>query len=209
MKPLELEKKLEKYLDSFVNELLNSGTQIKLPSLNNIKITEAILYRMRAYYHQQEALKRILDKHKIAPAADFFVETVTFYLKIYFAQNNPSYQVHSELGVKRKRGALHPDITIWKNDQVIAAIECKTQLGWNRHGWRDQHFDRKKKLRADFPNSKTFLISMTDVNWEGFAQDPLVGKEFYTLSKIHPGAILKGHEASAIMNPIENLIEQI
>jgi hypothetical protein len=172
-------------------------------------MTEAILYRMRAYYHQQDAIKALLDKHKIAPAADFFVETLAFYLKAYFAQTKPDLSVHSERAVKRKRGALQPDITIWDGEEVIVSIECKTELGWNRNGWRDQYFTRKHKLQEDFPNVKTFLVVMTNVNWDGFTNDPLVGKEFFTLSRVHPRIIVKGEEVSVIMNSIESLIQQV
>lgn len=211
MNPLSIEQNLEQHLSAYISELENAlrAENIILPDLLSNGISEAILYRMRSYYQQQWRLKDILHKQKITPAPDFFVETIMFYLKAYFSQNKPNWTIRSEVAVKKKRGALRPDITIWEETNLVAAIECKTQLGWNRFGWREQHIERKRILQEDFPEVKSFLLVMTNSNWNGFADDLLVGKEFFTLCSIHPGRVESGNESAFILNPIEHLISQL
>lgn len=73
---------------------------------------------------------------KLAPvAADFFVETILFYLKLILDKYKKNYEVFSERQIKHHQSYIKPDISIWDNDKVIAIIECKTNLGWNRKGW--------------------------------------------------------------------------
>lgn len=68
----------------------------------------------------------------MSTASDFFVEAIIFYLKLILEKNKIDYEVHSERQIRQKRGAIRPDISVWKKDKVIAVLECKAQLGWNR-----------------------------------------------------------------------------
>lgn len=111
-------------------------------NLTEKEISAAILLRLKAYYNSQVKIKEFLGKRYIAAGADFFVETVHFYLKLILEKTAPNFQVFSEKSIERRRGSLRPDISIWKDNKVKAIIECKTQLGWNRHKWEE---DFKKK----------------------------------------------------------------
>ena len=62
----------------------------------------------------------------------------------------------SEKQIKPKLGAIRPDVLIWKGDEVVAIIECKTQLGWNRHKWESDFNEREKKLHKEFKNAKAY-----------------------------------------------------
>lgn len=175
--------------------------------LSNTEITEAILNRLKTYYETQNNIKTFLDKRYLAAASDFFVESTLFFLKLYFKSKGAKLQAHSERQIKQKRNAIRPDISIWKDNEVIAIIECKTQLGWNRHNWEQQYIDRDKKLKADFPNAKSFLLVMTGLNWSGFGDSSKLNDSYFCLlNDIWPNNY---SDKSQIFTPIEKLFEQL
>ena len=90
--------------------------------LNNNEVTKAILIRLKYYYDYQETIKKALNKKYASPAADFFVETVTFYLKTIFRLYNLPLEVYSEKNIRNKRGSIRPDMSIWLDHKVIAII---------------------------------------------------------------------------------------
>ena len=119
-------------------------------NLRNKDITKAILLRLKTYYDTQNKIKRFLNKRYVPAASDFFVEAVVFYLKLLIDQKRKNLTVDSEKQVRRERGALRPDISIWNKDKLVAAIECKTQLGWNRNEWESDFNNREIQLRKDY-----------------------------------------------------------
>jgi len=60
---------------------------------------------------------------------------------------NYDLEVHSERQIIKKRGSIRPDISIWKKNEVISIIECKTQLGWNRNKWEEDFQKRELKFK--------------------------------------------------------------
>ncbi len=96
---------------------------------NGMEVTEAILRRMAAFYKANERIRDFLGKRYMAPAADFFVETIAFYLKALIETHQLNPQVASERQVRRARGSMRPDISLWQRDRCMACVECKTQLG--------------------------------------------------------------------------------
>ena len=213
MSLIEFEKKYWGSLDSQHKQLISLYEEIKSNapiSLEKKEITKAILLRMKAYYDTQSKIKEFLNKRYLSPASDFFVETIVFYLKIIFDIRSVGLEVHSERQIRPKRGAIRPDISIWKNDEVVAIIECKTQLGWNRDKWEQDFKKRESKLKDEFPNAKAFLIVMTSENWSGFPDDnKKVGEQYFTLSSTWPTNISDDKIDSVIMNPIEGLFKKI
>lgn len=175
--------------------------------LSKTEITEAILNRLKTYYVTQNNIKNFLDKRYLAAASDFFVESTLFFMRLYFKSQGGILQAHSERQIKQKRNAIRPDISVWKDNEVIAIIECKTQLGWNRHNWEQQYSDRDIKLKTDFPNAKSFLLVMTGLNWSGFGDNPkLKNSYFCLLNDIWPTAY---SDRTQIFTPIEGLIKQL
>lgn len=173
-------------------------------------ITKAILLRLKTYYVTCDKIKKLLNKHKTPAASDFFVEAIIFYLQLLFDTRCTNLEVHSEKQIEQKRGSLRPDISIWKNDKVIAAIECKTQLGWNRDKWESDFKKRESRFKRNFPQAKLYLLVMISVNWGGFPKtDKKVGKQYFTLSNEWPGTIKEENINAAIINPIEDLFKQI
>ena len=213
MSLLELEKKYWESLDNQQKQLMILYEEIKSNasiSLEERDITKAILLRMKAYYDTQNKIKEFLNKRYLSAASDFFVEAIAFYLKLIFDKEGIDFEVHSERQIVPRRGAIRPDISVWKNDKVVAIIECKTQLGWNRDKWEEDFKKRESKLKDEFPNAKAFLVVMTSENWSGFPDDnKKVGEQYFTLSSTWPTNISDDKIDSVIMNPIEDLFKKI
>ena len=213
MSLLEFEKKYWESLDNQQKQLLSLYEEIKSNASISLKkkdITKAILLRMKAYYDVQDKIKKFLNKRYLSPASDFFVETIVFYLKVIFDIEDIGLEVHSERQIRQKKGTIRPDISVWKNNKVVAIVECKTQLGWNRDKWEEDFKKRESKLKKEFPNANAFLVVMTSKNWSGFPDDnKKVGEQYFTLSSIWPKNISLDKIDDVIMNPIEDLFKKI
>lgn len=177
-------------------------------SLEGIDISLAVLERLVMYYTYQNAVKVFLNKRYATAGADFFVETVIFYLKLLIKKFAPEYQIESERSIERKRGSIKPDISIWKDNEVIAIIECKTQLGWNRLGWEDDFLNREAKLKSIFPKANAFLFVMSLSNWAGFGDSENVGIKYFVLSETWPGDI-DAVNSKSVVNTVEMLFKRI
>jgi hypothetical protein len=176
-------------------------------------LTKCILKRLKSFYEYQYALNSFYNRGYTPPASDFFTETVLYYLKVYFKINNIHYDIKSEVSLKKKRGSIRPDISIWEGEKVVAIIECKTQLGYNRHGWQDHFHERERKLVELFPNAKAFLLVMTTLNWEnnqGFSSYDERGTKYFTLTNQWPASIdFSKNDHEYIVDSIEPLFKQI
>ena len=172
-------------------------------------VTASILCTLKTYYLAQDRLKNFLNKTYRGAAADFFVETLLFYLNAFIRTHKLELVVASEKRLKPRRGSLRPDISIWRRDGLVAVIECKTNLGWNRYGWLDDFLKRESAVNLDFPNAKCFLVVLTAHNWPGFGDDKRVGDQFFTLSKVWPSNVLEDQVEDQIQNPIERLFRQL
>jgi hypothetical protein len=213
MSLLEFEKKYQDYLLNQYDELYSLYNNIKLNagiSLKTKEITKAILLRMKAFYDTNYKIKKFLNKKYVPAAADFFVETVLFYLKLILDKYKKQLEVFSERQIKRHRGYMRPDISIWDNDKVIAIIECKTNLGWNRIKWENDFIAREIKLKKDFPEANAFLLIMTSNNWPGIPKDNInLGDKYFILSKVWLTRITNENFDSIIINPIEDLFKKL
>ena len=186
------------YLDILKNYTFN---------LNELEITDAILERLKAYYLAQNKIKLFLSKRYATAAADFFVESVLFFLKLYIESIGKKIEVHSERQIKRVKKSLRPDISIWDGDKILATIECKTQLGWNRENWEKDFLDREAILKQQFPNAKSFLLILTSSNWSLIGQNKFLNiKYFILLDKKWPTEYSASEQ---ILTQVENLFKQL
>jgi hypothetical protein len=66
-----------------------------------------------------------------------------FFLKQFFKQL--SLEVYSERNILKEvsKKSMRPDISIWKDNHLIAVIELKVSDGWKRAGMLD-HLDKVK-----------------------------------------------------------------
>jgi hypothetical protein len=206
---LELEatysKSLQRHYDNLRRSFEIACKQRSIDFRNN-EVSKAVLLRLKSYYQYQNQLKTLLDKVYAAPASDFFVETVLFYLKVCLQVYRSNLQAQSERQIKG-RGTPRPDISIWKKDRLVAAIECKTQLGWNRHGWREDFRRREENIRKIFPEAECYLFVMTTENWPGFGESTDVGRKFFCLSRIWPDQLDEKNIKNSLLNPIDAVIE--
>jgi len=192
-------------LSENLKELFESMIKHGKIDLDKNEVSKAILIRLKYYYDYQDEIKKFLNKKRAPSAADFFVETIVFYLKVIFKIYELPLQVYSEKPIRR--GSIQPDISIWnEKGEVVAIIECKTQLGWERYIWKKDFIKREKTLKKYFPGASAFLIVLTSSNWSGFRKDVDVGKKFFCLSNVWPTNINLNKLEDCLLNPIEPLI---
>lgn len=178
--------------------------------LNSSSITKAIILRLKTYYETQDKIVKFLNKKSVSPASDFFVETVVFYLKLLFEQRKKNVSVKSEFRFYLKTGYIKPDISIWKDGEVVAIIECKTNLGFARKKWELDFLKRERQLKSTFSNAKAFLLVLSSKNWNGFdADDKRVNSQFFALSNTSLRKIKSLPLDQVIENRIENLFSEI
>jgi len=213
MSLLNFEKKYRKSLENQqkILEKIYEEISSKAPiSLKRRDITKAILFRMKAYYDNQDRIKKFLNKRISQAASDFFVEAVIFYLKLVFEKKGIDFEIHSEKRIMLQKGALKPDISVWNNNEVVAIIECKTNFSRNRNNWEREFKKREDKLKAKFKSAKIFLLVLTSEGWPGFSKnDKKVGSQYFTLSSKWPTKISPVNFDEVIINPIEDLFKQI
>lgn len=191
-----------------IGDYLKEAQKIKV-NLDDNDISKAIILRMKSYLISQGHIKETLNKRYAAPAADFFVETVLFYCHVVMNSFPKNLEVSSEKAISRRRGSIRPDISIWDGDKVVFAIECKTQLGWNRKGWKQQFEKREKALKDQFKDATLYLLVMTGSNWAGFGEDHRVGEQFFVLLKDIWPLKFDEKDISTICHPIENLFKKM
>lgn len=118
--------------------------------LEKTEITDAIINRMDAFwYFNFNNNKELLNRNVNTTAADFFTETCLLFLKAYFEQKM-GYKVCSE-EVIAQNPVIRPDITIWKNEQLIAVIELKVSNGWKGKFILPHLEEREKIIKANHP----------------------------------------------------------
>ncbi|WP_295616716.1 DUF2059 domain-containing protein [Chamaesiphon sp. GL140_3_metabinner_50] len=199
-------------LDNLVPALQDSYERMKQQYSPGYKFdySQAVANRLRAFYATQLGIKKILDKKFAQAGSDFFVETILFFLILFNDLNGLELEIKSEQTIQPKRNALRPDITIWRGLDLLAVIECKTQLGWHRHDWKSHFESREEKIKEVFPNAKIFLVVMTSCNWSGFGEDERVGKQLFCLLKdIWPTSLSKCRDPEIFDTRIEYLFEEI
>ena len=173
------------------------------------EITTSILRTLKTYYDVEDEVKWFLGKRVRGDAADFFVEILLIYIRAFIETHNLALEAVSEKSIRAKRGSPRPDISVWQGEQLVAVIECKTNLGWNRHEWQNDFIKREDKIHGHFPDATCFLVVLTGVNWPGFKDNPRVGDQYFTLSKIWPSDVNLDHPEDSIRNPVEPLFRQL
>ncbi|TAM51083.1 MAG: hypothetical protein EPN61_01575 [Burkholderiaceae bacterium] len=193
-----------------LSSAFTSARSVAQIDLNGTDLTLAVLLRLKSFQLTQQRIKNELNKIYAAPAADFFVETVCFFLKVVLERLDSSLTVASERNIVKRQGSMRPDISVWRGDKVVAAIECKTQLGWNRGGWLSEFEDREARLLADHPLARLFLVVMTGQNWQGFGDDKRIRKQFFVLlNDIGLDKFEESGEADNIVHAIEGLFREV
>ena len=209
----ELQDEYAQALDNLSSTLQNSYEHMKslCKTDPDFSYTNAIANRMRAFYLMQWKSKTFLGKNVAQSGSDFFVETILFFLKLFNDVENLNLEISSERPVERKRKAMRPDISVWRGSDLLAVIECKTQLGWSRKTWKSDFEYRERELKKEIPNVQTFLVVMSSSNWPGFGEDPKIGKQWFCLlNNKWPTQLSTPPEPNMLYpTPIEDLFKQI
>ena len=102
--------------------------------LNTDEITQVVRHRMFSFWTFNVENCRDLGRSINTVAADFFTETCLFFLKQFFKQHDMEFFSERNILIEKSRKNIRPDISIWKNDQLIAVIELKVSDGWKGKG---------------------------------------------------------------------------
>lgn len=129
------------------------------------------------------ALSSALGRTKEPPMADVFTEATNMLVDSIVRGRDSSVKVFSEKNVKLKCGYRKPDVSIWKNDELIGVVECKTCLGRRRDDWLNDYEKRVDELsELKLTESRVVLFVETEQTWQGFpASDPRTLKTWFTL----------------------------
>lgn len=199
-------------LDQLSIALQTSYEKMRLSPLSrtNLDYSRIVLNRLRAFYCAQDSLKLFLNKRVGQAGSDFFVETILFTIKLFNDIEKLNLEISSERAIEKKKNSIKPDISLWREDRLVAVIECKTQLGWLRHNWVDHILHREQQIKAVYPESKVFWLVMTSCNWSGFGDDSRLGETLFCLLKeIWPTQITKDFQHTMLETPLEELLQQI
>jgi hypothetical protein len=140
--------------------------------LNKTEITDAIIARMDAFwaFHVHNT-KQILNRETNVVAGDFFTETCLLYIQLYF---KGKYEVKSEVNINKGKGnAIKPDISIWKDEQLLAVIEIKVSNGFKGKFIIDHLKNREVQILAVKPGVYFGVIAywnFFDINSEDWGR---------------------------------------
>jgi hypothetical protein len=150
-------------------------------NLESTEITDAIVERMNAFWHfAWHNNKELLGRKVTSEASDFFTETCLLFLKSYFKSIGSDYKILSEHSLIKSRKSVKPDISIWKSNELLGAIELKVSDGW-KGKWIVPHLaERENQIKQLYPNAFFGVLSF----WK-FSQKTDVseiwGKQYFAL----------------------------
>jgi hypothetical protein len=172
--------------------------------------TKFILTWMRDLRAFQKRFGSLFGRKKQPPLADDFTAAVALCLEQFLKARGQTGRVRCEETTHKKRGATRPDVSVRSAAAVlVATVECKTNLGWNRKKWKEQCEARNAALLERFPACSPYLCVLTQKNWDSaeFLGSPYCGKQWFCLSKVSVGKITDS--AKDILHPIEGMLLSI
>lgn len=126
--------------------------------LEKDEINQAVLNRMWAFWHFVNENNKLLDKKVNTIAADFFTETCLFFLKAYF--EGKGFKVKSEVNIQIKgHKAIRPDVSIWKENSLVAVIELKVSNGYKGGNMMNHLKEREEIIKNIHPNTAFGVIA--------------------------------------------------
>jgi hypothetical protein len=173
--------------------------------------TKFILGWMRQLGEFQAKFGKLFGRVKRPPKSDEFTAAVAICLEQFLAARGLAGRVGCEETTHRVKGAKRPDVSVYSSGRLVATVECKTNLGWNRKGWKDDVLKRTQQMHTSCPGSELFLCVLTRSNWDysEFEASPERGKQWYCLSAVPVGNISDPVAESDILLPIEPMFLSI
>ena len=164
--------------------------------------TRLWMERLAAHTAAHIAVKRAARKSVRQSLDHAQVETTAMLLRAYLEARKSPLEVYAE----RMVGRMRPDVSVWLDDQPVAAIECKTQMGWSRTRVNENFEAREGVLTGiGFPLDQIWFLVATQCNWE---QPPHSqwGKRWRVVSNDPPE---HWHKALTIRDGIETIFARI
>lgn len=155
--------------------------------IDSDEIQNAICEYMDQTAGRVRALSSALGRTKEPPLADVFTEATNMLVDAMMRSKELSHldiKVFSEKNLRLPGGGYRkPDVSLWKGDQLIGVIECKTCLGRRRDDWLADYEKRAAELsELKLPNNALFLFVETEQTWSGFpASDNRTLTTWFTL----------------------------
>lgn len=136
---------------------------------------------------RSRAISGVINRVKEPAISEVLTEVTVMWVDAMLRNkrfNDRGWTVSSETSVTLGEGKyVKPDVAIWKDEKIVAVIECKTSLGRSRKEWQAAFEDRvislgKKGIREE----SIFLFVATEQCWQGFSpEDPRTLKTWFAL----------------------------
>lgn len=136
------------------------------------EITSAVYERMMSFWYFNVENCKDLGRKVNTTSADFFTETFLFFLKTVLKQYGLKVLSEENIQIdKSNKKTIRPDISVWKEDKLIAVIELKVSDGWKGKTIIPHLDDRKKDIQQMYPNLFFGAISFWNCFGEGVKTD--------------------------------------
>lgn len=130
--------------------------------LDKDEITQAVIQRMFSFWQFNVRNCEDLGRNINTGASDFFTETCLFFIKQFFKQYDIDVFSEKNILKEKSRKNIRPDLSIWKDNQLIAVIELKVSDGWKGKGMLQHLEQRKNDIQQEWPNTFFGTISFWD-----------------------------------------------
>jgi hypothetical protein len=123
-------------------------------------ITDLVYAQMVAFWDEMNQTNTLLARHKNTQAAEFFNETVCLYVKAIIESLNPSLKVEAEKPIQKEKTkkSVNPDISIWRDQELIAVIELKVSDGFKGKYLLPHLIEREETIHLHHPKAKFFTV---------------------------------------------------
>lgn len=132
-------------------------------------------------------MSEVLSRKKEPPISEVFTEAAIMLFDAII-RSEPftkfGWKVTSENNIKIfDKKYIKPDVAIWKDEKLIAVIECKTSLGFARNAWKSDFENRVELLKSvGVKEEAVFLFVASENCWQGFSEDdPRTLKTWFSL----------------------------
>lgn len=179
--------------------------------MKTLPATKIVLACMGDYFRRLKDFDDLAGREKSPSAADELTFVISATTNAFLSAAGLPAIVASERTVRTKPRAIRPDISVWNHEQeLIAFVECKTNLGWNRNNWREQYWERTEKVRNIIVGVDSYLCILTAENWPSdiYRKDDMRRKRWFCLAEPWPTELVAPFDHQ-ILDPIEPMLIEI